>query len=402
MSTSITERPSIYAHSKNEIRYQFTTTDLSPLKQYIEVELYAKLISASEYTKIKTFNLKPNPDGITYVYLDGYIDSLLKWVLPVVNTTFTTASNQVAQFYVRFREVSQATPTPSWIETELDHIRIALKGGVEKQKWSRNNYFLYQDNAKAFYTWEPRDRYVFQNQLAFISCFIKTTGTYKLNISVKKIGVDTPVVSQTNCSFTAGNFYHLNVGFTQLGISAIASAAPVHYYDISILNPSDAVEFAAVRFYVEARPLYEYVDMIYHNSLGGVSTQRVRGELTISFEKEVQQMDGSLSNQLWSDTVKVGESYHSSTKKDTYKGDIGFFATKAHQDACQDLLISPSIYQWMDDRMVPVLNLQKNVNFRKTTDKVFSLPIEWQLAFSNAVYTPSKVQLGIGTELETY
>lgn len=402
MSTSITERPAQYSHTKNEIRYRFLSTDLTPLKQYIEVELYARIVGAASYTKVKTFNLKPNPDGITYVYLEGYIDSMLSWVLPVVNTTFTSAANQVAQFYIRYREVSETTPTPDWIGTEVDHIRLALKGGVEKQKWSRNNFFLWQGNTKSFYTWEPTNRYVFQNQFAFLSCFIKTTGTYKLTVTVKKIGVDTPVVSQTNCSFTAAYFYHLNVGFTQLGINTIAGGDPVHYYEITLVNPSDAIEYAAVRFYVEQRPLYEYVDFIYHNSLGGVGTQRARGELMIGFDKEVQQMDGSMSNQGWNTVVKSAENYHNNIKKDTYKGDLGYFASKAHQDSCQDLLISPSIYQWMDGRMVPVLNLQRNVSFRKTTDKVFSLPIEWQLAFANAVYTPQKIELGIGTETETY
>lgn len=402
MSTSVVERPAVYCHSKNDIRYKFATTDLTPLKQYIEVELYARIVGAAEFTKVKTFNLKPNPDGITYVYLDGYIDSMLSWVLPAINTRFTAAQNQVAQFYIKFREVSTSTPDPSWVSTEADHVRIAIKGGIEKQKWSRNNYFLWQENSKSFYGWEPSARYVFQNQFSFLSCFIKSTGTYKLSILVKKIGVETAIVSSENCSFTANNFYHLNVGFTQLGITTIASGDPVHYYEISLLNASDEIVYSAVRFYVEERPLYEYVDFIFHNSLGGVSTQRAKGELNIGFEKEVQQMDGSMSNQGWDSLEKPGESYHTNLKKDTYKGDLGYFASKAHQDSCQDLLISPSIYQWMDGRMVRVLNLQRNVSFRKSTDKVFSLPIEWQLAFSNAVYTPQKVELGIGTETETY
>lgn len=264
MSTSITERPPQYSHSKNEIRYRFLSTDLTPLKQYIEIELYARIIGASTYTKVKTFNLKPNPDGITYVYLDGYIDSMLSWVLPAINTTFTAAQNQVAQFYIRFREVSATTPTPDWIETEADHIRLALKGGVEKQKWSRNNFFLWQANSKSFYTWEPTSRYVFQNQFAFLSCFIKTTGTYKLRVEIKKIGDDTTIVNETNCSFTAANFYHLNVGFTQLGISTIVSGAPVHYYEVTLIDSTFAITYAAVRFYVEQRPLYEYVLSLIH------------------------------------------------------------------------------------------------------------------------------------------
>jgi len=529
MSTTVIERPAQYSFSKNEIRYKFLTDNLSPLKQFVQVELYARLFKTNSFlnwsilqkdtpfvdaniyidvngtrivsetdpgsgtinlstgdtvvitmpvftswpahltgryaklvvmqestelfnmvteddtapgwltytftvlanttytvlgytetegdfaeasTKdlpvinsfalLKTFNLKPNSDGSTYLYIDGYIDSLLVWVVPSLATVYTNASEQSCQFYIRFREVSVDAPDPAWIETEAEKIRIALKGGIEKQKSSRNNYFLYQDSNKTFFTWIPSQRFIFMDQPAWISALIKVQGEYKLRISIKLSNGDT-VTQENDLHFLDGIFYHINVSYNGLGIEALAAGEQVHYYEISILNEAlDTTLFNVYRFYIEYRPLYDFFDIIYHCSLGGIDTARIRGEVAIGFEKEVHELGGGMSNTGWSDVVKTGESSQLTTNRKTYKGDIGYLQSKAHQEALLDLIISPSIYQFVDSRFVPVLNMQRTVNFRKTSDKIYSLPLEWTLPFSNEVFTPGSIELGLGTETETY
>lgn len=355
----------------------------------------------SSYTLLKTFNLKPNADGNTYLYIDAYIDSMLKWVLPNLSYIFSNASEQTCEFYIAFREVSADTPDPAWITSESSHVRTALKGGVEKQKSSRNNYFLYQTANKSFFTWIPGNRFIFKNQPAYISALIKTPDTYKLRVDIMLI-YGTSVQHDYSLSFLSGNFYHINIGYSSLDIDTLVSGDQVHYYEVSILDDTDTLIYAPHRLYVEYRAIYEYFDMIYHNSLGGLDIARIKGETTIGFEKEVQEMDGGMSVTAWNDRVKVGESIHYTTKRDIYKGNVGFVHSKAHQEALEDLIISPSIYQFIDGRFVPVLNIQRGLDLRKTSDKVFGLPIEWQLPFSNQVFTPKNIELGLGTDTETY
>jgi hypothetical protein len=355
----------------------------------------------STYTKLKKFNLKPNSDGNSYLYIDGWIDSLLKWVVPSLSDQFTNASEQTCEFYILFREVSAVTPDPVWEETELDHIRVALKGGIEKQKSSRNNYFLYQAANKLFFTWIPTGRFVYTDQHNFISVLIETAATYKLHVVITKVD-GTTASTDISVALTAGRFYHLNISFSVLDLNTLSGGAPIHFYEVSLLDASDTLIYTPTKIFLEYRPLYENFELLYHNSLGGIDTGKVKGETVISIEKDVVELDGGMSITGWSDLVKTGESLQQSTKKDTYKGNFGFVHTKAHQEALQDLLISQSIFQYMDGRLVPVLNLQKNIELRKTSDRIYGMPIEWQLPFSNEVFTPVAVALGLGTDTETY
>lgn len=365
---------------------------------------YSSTLSApavNTFTKLKTFNLKPNTDGNSYLYLDGWIDSLLKWVAPELGNPFTNAAQQTAEFYILFREVSAADLDPAWISTEADHKRIALKGGIEKQKSSRNNFFLYQAIKKSFFTWIPSGRFIYADQHNFLSVFIATPATYSLVITCTKTD-GTTATAVIPLALNASRFYHLNVGYAALDINTIAGGALVHFYEVSLKDATDTIIYAPAKFYLEYRPLYENFELIYHNSQGGIDTTKVKGDTLISIEKEVVEMDGGMSITGWSDLIKVGESSQSVTKKDTYKGNIGFVHSKAHQEALQDLLISPSIYQYLDGRLVMVLNIQKSIDLRKTTDRIYSLAIEWQLPFSNEVFTPKLIDLGMGTDTETY
>ena len=354
------------------------------------------------YTLVKTFNLKPDNAGNTHLYIDAFLDSMIIWSLPDLNTVFSNASEQCCEFYIRFREVSAATPDPEWIATEADHKRIALKGGIEKQKVSRNNFFNYQNVAKSFFTWMPSGRFFATTERSYLSVLIKTPGTYKLKKQVYLVAGGDTIEEVVELPFVSGTFYHINTGFGALGIDALAVGENVFYYEVSILDALDQVVYAPHRFYIEYRPVYDYFDLVYHNSLGGFDGVRVRGETTIGLEKEVVGQDGGLSNARFDAGVKVGESSQYISKRDTYKGNIGFLRNSKHQEALQDLLISSSLYQFSDARFVPVLNIQKGADLRKTTDTLYSFPIEWQIPFDNDRFTPKHINLGIGTETEVY
>lgn len=375
----------------------YTRLDGSPPK-----ESTIAMPTVNTFSLIKTFNLKPNTDGNTYLMIDAYLDSLLKWVVPNLNYVFSNASEQSCEYYIRYREISATTPDPAWITTELSHKRIVLKGGIEKQKASRNNYFLYQNTNKNFFTWMPSGRFIDKDERAYLSVLIKTPGTYKLKTVVHLIEGGAPIQNIISLPFLSGIFYHINTGFGALNIDTIAAGEPVFYYDVSILNSADEVVYNPHRFYIEYRPKYEYFDLVYHNSVGGFDGVRAKGETSIAIEKETFDKDGGLSNDPFTATVKTGESSQNTVKRDVYKGNIGFVRTRAHQEALQDILISESVYQFIDSRFVPVLNMQKSIELRKTSDTIYSLPIEWQIPFSNQVFTPKGINLGIGTDTETY
>lgn len=407
MSTTVIERPATLSFTKNEVRYVFESTDITPVGFYLQVELYVKEMKpGSVFVPVKTFNLKPNTDGKTYLYISDRLDTKTTFVLPAIDSIANNASLQAVQFYILFREITALVPNPDFIETESDKVRTALKGGIEKQKFSRNNYFNYQSANKLFYTWQPQNRYIFSNEYAFLSLYI-TGPDRKLKITIKKMNGD--IVNGVQAiDFSAGIFWHLNISPSVLNISALAAGADIMYYEVSILDAADAVLYNPYRLYLEYRPQYTVYDLGFHNSLGGFDTVRVKGDTTWSIDRDITEAEGALTLDGWAATYKPGEIGHSYiNKRDTFKGDIGFIRTadgsmKNPQEVMIEILISTSVWQFIDSRWVQIIGVQRGVELRKSSDKKFSFPIEWALPFYNSVFTPKSVNLGLGTETEIY
>lgn len=407
MSTTVIERPATLSFTKNEVRYVFESTDITPVGFYLQVELYVKEMKpGSVFVPVKTFNLKPNTDGKTYLYISDRLDTKTTFVLPAIDSIANNASLQAVQFYILFREITALVPNPDFIETESDKVRTALKGGIEKQKFSRNNYFNYQSANKLFYTWQPQNRYIFSNEYAFLSLYI-TGPDRKLKITIKKMNGD--IVNGVQAiDFSAGIFWHLNISPSVLNVSALAAGADIMYYEVSILDAADAVLYNPYRLYLEYRPQYTVYDLGFHNSLGGFDTVRVKGDTTWSIDRDITEAEGALTLDGWAATYKPGEIGHSYiNKRDTFKGDIGFIRTadgsmKNPQEVMIEILISTSVWQFIDSRWVQIIGVQRGVELRKSSDKKFSFPIEWALPFYNSVFTPKSVNLGLGTETEIY
>src|SRR5690242_14157971 len=104
---SLIERPYNYVYSKNEIRYVFSLSDLDRAGLLLQVRIkYAKMDDAT-FAELYTFEgLKPNEDGSVYIYIQAYINSVLKYVMPGISASATDASDQACRFYIEYREIT--------------------------------------------------------------------------------------------------------------------------------------------------------------------------------------------------------------------------------------------------------------------------------------------------------
>src|SRR5204863_8808644 len=82
-----------------------------------------------------------------------------------------------------------------------------------------------------------------------------------------------------------------------------------------------------------------------------------------------------------------------------YKGNAGLLKTrtKKQQEALMELFVSKSIYELIDGRWVPVLNLKQSQELGSRKNIIDGFPIEWSLSESNEVYTPKLKTFGQGT-----
>lgn len=373
----------IYAYTKDEADQGHAVDPDEPLEDL--------------YTELTSWKLKPNADGSVYIPIHQYIDSLLNYVIP--NGAFTNASAQTCFFYMESREIYDGHTNPDYTTTESEHIRLALKAGIEKHRYARNNFFVnYFDTDKPWMTWQPSNRLIWPNQPIYISAFLKTgtANTYTLRVKYKTTAA---VESETNIALTIEGFMiHFKVDPATLGIPT----AGLYYYEVAILDGADII-VSDYRYYINHDPCYKFYDFISIGSLAGIDCVRVAGEVSIGIDINFEEIEGGPSVNEWSQTVKSHESAQGGiTFRRIFKGDIGYQRTIREQESYISTLLSRNIYQIIDGRFVPILFNRKNLLLRKNTDKLINLPVEWSLSEENESFTPQEINLGIGSDTEVY
>ncbi|MBV9989386.1 MAG: hypothetical protein JO301_17030 [Chitinophagaceae bacterium] len=349
------------------------------------------------FRTLTPWKLKPNADGTVYLPIQQYIESLLEYILPAGN--ITNASAQACIFFIKSREIDDDHPNPDYSLAEKVHTRLAIKAGIEKHRYSRNNFFAnYFDTQKPWLTWRPSNRMIWPGEPQYLTAFFKNGTASGLTLRVKyrtTAGVD----AEINIALTSiGYLIHFKVDIATLGVPA----GQLYYYEVGILNGADIV-VAFHRFYINYDPLYKYHDIIAINSLGGIDTIRATGEVNNGLDRNAEDSEGGFSLSEWSDTIKSHESAQAAiTYRRTYKGDIGHQRTIREQESLIEILLSRRLYQIIDSRFVPIIINQRNQALGKSTDKLVSFPLEWALSEANETYTPADIALGLGADTEEY
>lgn len=404
-NTEVFNQYTVYQDEPNWLTYQFTADSdcvysvLAYTKDESELAHGADIAIAVEniFTELFRTKLKPNTDGKIYVSCDDYIDSILSYKIPTAN--INNASSQGCIFYITSREAWDGYVDEPYSTAEKDHVRTAIKAGIEKHRYARNNFFInYLDITKSFLTWQPSNRMIWKDQSVYLTALIKsgTINGHRIRVTWD----DTAGVNHVKYIAMAGSgfIWHFKVTPDALELAT----GDLYRYKVAILK-ADELIVSDYCFYLSYDHLYKFFDLIYINSLGGVDAVRIIGETAIGIERTYEDSEGGFSNNEWSALVKGHEASQTGiTQRRTYKGDVGHMRTEREQEAAIELLLSSAIYQIKDSRLVPILALNKIHTLRKTTDKLISFPIEWTLSETNDVFTPADILLGLGNDTEIY
>ena len=311
MAHQIIERPAAFCISKNEIRYVYKVTNLTRIGLYLEMQLFYCRADGTVDSSFPSFKLVPNPDGTVYLYLQLYIDSLLQWAIPNPIDNLVAAQTQSCSFYIATREIDDATTgTVSWNTSESVNRRIALKMGIEKNRYSRNNLLNYLLNNNSFFTWQPNGRLTFANQPNYLSFLLPVGNSngYQLKVVFQTIqGTNDDII--TPLAANAAYLFHIKTDPTTLGIT-IPDGEQLHWYEISILDSNNIIVVGSYRYYIDYDTFYHYHDFIYINSLGGIDTARAKGEIEYSFDRSVDEIEGGFSLNNSISAIKQAETIY--------------------------------------------------------------------------------------------
>ncbi len=414
MAYKLKERPHIHSFSLNPIRYVVDVTNPDTPGCAVEFELYSFPITEPAVSDLSSslFNgtlitkqaLYPARNGRVEFYIEDFLNSQLDWDMPeffLFNTAgwITSSTNQLKRYGIRYRQVSKGNLSPVWA-SDLDHLRIVLKGGIAKEKFDRNNYFInHLYPKKTFLTWQPADEQLGLQERKCLTYF------HHSDIDATQLRAKFRIVYVDGSSFEDYKAFPLTPKTLLFHIPCSISDLfnlnnkPVWFFEVSVIGPqpNDEVFAEPFRMFVDYTKRYNEFSFFYFNSLGGIDSVRILGEKEVDLIRDYTEIEQATGGDFSGGILPTEMGAINISAYKVYKGDVGYLNSQRMQEALEDLLHSQNIFQVIGGKGLRVINLQKTQSLGSSEDTRWNFPLQWRYTYNNSQFTPGNVLFGQGS-----
>jgi hypothetical protein len=320
----------------------------------IKGELRVEKVPASgSYTTTLTAKLTPDADdNAVFELQDGLADF---FPFTDFNPYAVVGMHQITDNVVKaqfLQAESYGDPQVDQASTLVDTFKV-INGGLPKQ--ILDNFFAdILPVTKQFLTWAPLRKRVTQTQPELLHFYIYTDTITELNLIVKLYftdGTDSTHTIDTETGIEEEQVWRLPAGFTQLGLSALASGKTVKKYELWLTNQSDTI-ISEVRTYA-----MEYVEAtenrfwLFTNSLGMFEILRTEGKTTESHELTRETSSNYLPNGY---ALAMGEIQSRVLgSMETLDVSTGYLDSKTEALWAKEILLSERVFLLTADSRIP-------------------------------------------------
>lgn len=396
----ILKRPYLINWSGNNIYYELYSADAAANSAItFEVTISFKRNNETDFRKIITLPFVP-VNGTALFDIKDIIDAQLLFDMPEFADESMICYKQSGQFYIEFREITPDNPTHSFITSESEQVRYAVKGGVHPYHFKGNNFWLtHYPTAQRFFTWKPQGQLVLPTEQTWLSFFYD--------------GADADVRAELKVTYTDGStetfirtlpvaaYCMINLQ-TSLYFDWDGSAGfdeeNVYRWEVRIRNSANTETLIDWYMYErDNRQDYNQVIIHYRNSIGGLDHCRVRGVIEKRMNYELVQAEHILPVDYFNETaLPAQQSTISSSENVICNGEIGF-VTKTEQESLRDIFLYRQLYTKKQNRWWPLLLLTDDFVLKRSTDMRWSVPLEWKVALTAINhYTEEETDFGDG------
>lgn len=406
----VIQRPHDISFSKNQLLWKFYCPTAAGSLLDFKLTLTDFEVPDALTNKTYQTQVKPDAEGIVSITAEDIVDSMIDCQYPVITGIGNMAapSNVLKQCFIEFRQITDATPSPTWENSEVTNIRYVIKGGIELLKHDYNNYFVNMHGiSKPFATWQPKYRMIGITDSFYMS--ILCAGTF--NTTTRNLTVQADWVDGTSTTLgfpitpehTLFGMFNFKAGITDLGIPAAEPTKTLWRYKIRIEDATTSTMLSEEYIlYADYREFYNTKIFNYYNSLGGIDHVRILGDTEESYNRnftEFEKFTGAISIR---NAIDTEYSQTNQTRLNTFKSDIGLRHTPEEVLAIEEIFTSPLVWEVVNGKNIRVHITNKNNKLIQKTDKRWAMPIEWRYGFTEQVYTPVAANLGTGTNLQVY
>jgi hypothetical protein len=401
----VTKRPFDKSFSGNPIHYELTSeTAAANPAIYFEIRLMFALDQGGTWSEVAVLPYYPT-NGVAQINVQDLVHAQLSPQVPTFEAdeiTIQKVVGQVGWFYVEFREITPGSDAPDWATSEWAFLRKALWGGINYFKWGGNNFWVnHFDTVKPFFTWQRSGRPAASMERMFLMWVNFWTLDTETLVQRTRINYTDGTTHTIDQAFPAGGYFDaffVPSGMAQLNLATFAPTKKIHYWVVQIVDTNTGTALSEpFRFTLDNDQNYNAKTLHYRNSLGGFDSVRVRGVIEEKLEYSYQEQDRATMPDYFTGHVIAAQRVFTQTVETlVFSGDVGHLS-KDDQERLRDLQVKRECYQQNGNKWFPVSILTKSLKLRTSGDQVFSMPIEWSLAYDGSThYTPDNMNFGDG------
>lgn len=408
MSIEVRSRPYRKNFSGNPVYYELYSANAAADNSIVfEIKVMYKAIGGV-YTEVITLPWA-HTNGTAKIDVKDILHSQLEYGIPPFfddEKTIWECTSQSGYFYLQFREITTLNPDPSWDDSEKDYECFILKGGINYFKHRGNNYWVnYFEPNNPFLTWQLSGRLAAVDERMYLA-WLGVSNAAGLSSRVKIYYVDGTSSAYQDYGFPSSNMdvvYYIPVGCRQLDLENVDAAKQIWYWTVQVVDVNDNTAYSELfKFELDNRFDSSYILHKHHyrNSLGGLDSYRVLGDVEKKLEYDFTQNSKTVTPDYYNGSViqpQVNTSDNKERQPNT--GNIGDLS-KEEQDRLRDAFVNRETYQEIDKKWIPLIVTIKSSRLYKAGvngDSRFSLAIEWEFAYEGGeYYTPLNAPLGDG------
>lgn len=395
LEVSLLKTPNEISLSGNPIPFSFALSPYGVTEQAQDIRLQIRVLveqifNSGFFTEVKNQNFYPNAEGVISMEVQTILNPYLEFYTPRPGLQKPVqAFDQRKRFKISWILVKDGAVVVSPTDSEIYYV---AKGGLSYEAWQPNDFFaknILEEHLPLRFA--GRNEKVGVEETRFLYWLYPYDDLTVHSLEYAVYFSDGSVVSKLIEGLSGGKWavFCAPAGFNQAGLDALVpdGKIPIKY---SIGVTSGENEVLSEYFYeIDHRNFYDATQILYRNSLGGLETVRLLGQIDFAAEYDRQMAQKTVPPSWYLNMNLMNqETDEGAEEQVNYTADTGFIS-KESCDKLRDLFLSPQKWEIKNSKLLPINIASKKAKFFSNKDSLISTTIEWQAAYTNAFYTPS-------------
>lgn len=342
-------------------------------------------IQSNVFQEVRQFTLYPSAEGRMQFDVASLVECFVSQFIP---SPAMKAPTICTTHIVRYRVKASLLDGTAILASIDPSVHYCMIGGLPVEEFYPGKFIEeFIGNQKRFLRYKTAKDPAYLDQVKYISFLATHAGSYTAVIRIKLS--DGSLITSPFTPIAINSDYAvvcLPIGFDALNLQALYAPhlSPV-WYEV-LVSDEAGVYCEADRFYIDHRPFYEYKDLLYPNSLGGLETMRMRG--IIDHELEITQTKSETVQlaKVFGNIVTHQYTNFYASEREVFKGETGYI-TKDQLIRLRDLLLQTEVFHLDAGRLLGVEINAKSAKLFSSRDSMFSLALEWRYGYDNSYWS---------------